>query len=72
MEVQRRKLGEVERIRKGLEDGFAFVMAMKGWDMEVEYILGRNYATSKSPEKNIKSIVVFIKPSVPEVIFLTV
>lgn len=36
MEVQRRKLHEVERIRKGPEEDLSSVMVMKGWDTEVE------------------------------------
>ena len=72
MEVQRWELHEIERIRKGLEEDLTFVMVMKGWDMEVKYILGRNYATSKRSEKNVKSIIVFSKPSVLKVILLIV
>lgn len=71
MEVQRRKLHEVERIRKGSEEDLASVMDMKGWDMEVEWILGKNYATRKSSEKNVQ-IIIFIKPCVHKVILLLV
>lgn len=57
MEVQRRKLREVKRIRKGLEEDLAFVMGMRGWDMEVGWISGKNYATSESSEENVKIII---------------